>query len=88
MSKLKQVITLNNTCFTVVPDVEASRPNITCFASQLNNQALTGKEATVILVKLALTKDGKDCQLELQAIRDSAVVCQTLADTLIGLVGK
>lgn len=88
MTKLKQIVTLNNSGFTLIPDVEQNKPNVTCFAAQINNQAIVGQESIVMLVKLTLTKDGRDCLLELQAIRDSTGVCQTIADTLAGLIGK
>lgn len=70
MGKLRQIVSLNGTCFAQINDVEPGKPNIVGFAAQLSRPELV-KDTIWVLIRLILTKDGNNCGLEVQGCRDS-----------------
>ena len=96
MTKLKQILCLNNAGFTQVQEVE-TQPNIVCFAAQLSRPELQMKAqgpnqqadmVTWLMMKLTLTKDGSNCSLQVASCKDIHQISQTVIETVVNLIGK
>ena len=88
MTKLKQILSLNNSAFSLVANVEPNLPNVVCFAAQNRQETTLNGEATWILIKLTLTKDGNNCQFELSLKNDDKMLSQIIMDTILSLISK
>lgn len=93
MPKLKQIIQLNETnSFHIIPDIEANMPNVVYFAAQLRRPELMPDQPPqsmpIFLLRLALTRDGQNCQLELQAGNDCLGLSETIVGTILNLIAK
>ena len=69
MAKLLEVVTYKETCMNQVKGVDA-QPNVVSFCCQFMKTQEMNQERALFLVKMELTRDGKNCKIAIQSMRD------------------